>query len=101
MSHTIAWFYGSGTLRFNLKGSNMKRPGGLVTVTLLLSVFALLEIRAAIAQVQRRTLNYTDGSRYEGEILNGKRHGRGTYSGFRMSIWDACNRQISPDYPMP
>ena len=57
----------------------MKRPSGLVAVTLLLIVFALVEVRAAIAQVQRGTQTYTDGSRYEGEIRNGKRHGRGTY----------------------
>ena len=57
----------------------MKRLGGLVAVTLLLLVFALVEVRTVFAQVQRRTLTYTDGSRYEGEILNGKRHGRGTY----------------------
>ena len=30
--------------------------------------------------VQRGTLNYSDGSRYEGEHRDGKRHGRGTYT---------------------
>ena len=57
----------------------MKRPGGLVTVTLLLLVFALVEIRAAFAQTERSAVTYTDGSRYEGEVRNGKRHGRGVY----------------------
>ena len=36
--------------------------------------------------VQRGTLNYSDGSRYEGEHRDGKRHGRGTY------IWADGNR---------
>ena len=58
----------------------MKRPVGLVAVTLLLSVFALIEVRVTNAQVQRRTVTYTDGSRYEGEIRNGQRHGHGTYT---------------------
>ena len=30
--------------------------------------------------VQRGTLNYSDGSRYEGEYRDGKRHGHGTYT---------------------
>ena len=57
----------------------MKSPGGLAAVTLLLLVFAMVEIRAAFAQAQRRTITYTDGSRYDGEIHNGKWHGLGTY----------------------
>ena len=51
----------------------------MAAVTLLLLVFSLVEVRAAFAQAERRTLRYTDGSRYDGEVLNGKRHGRGTY----------------------
>ena len=58
----------------------MKGSGGLAVVTLLLLVFALVEVRPTNAQVQRRTLTYTDGSRYEGEMRDGKRHGRGTYT---------------------
>ena len=37
---------------------------------LLLLVFALVEVRAAVAQGQQGTLTYSDGSRYQGEIHN-------------------------------
>ena len=57
----------------------MRKPGGLAAAILLLLAFTLVEIQVALAQTERRTVTYTDGSRYEGEILNGKRHGRGIY----------------------
>ena len=64
----------------------MKRTGGLIGTGLLLLVFVLVEAQPAIAQGRRGTLTYTDGSRYEGEIRNGKRHGQGTYT------WTSGNR---------
>ena len=63
----------------------MKRPNGLVAVTLLLLVFALVEARPATAQGRRGTLTYSNAS-YKGEIRNGTEHGRGTMS------WDNGQR---------
>lgn len=57
----------------------MKRHRGLVGANLLLLVLALVEVRAVTAQGHRGTLAYNDGSRYEGEIRNGRRHGWGIY----------------------
>ena len=66
----------------------MKRSGGLAAVAVLALVFALIDTGDVDAQRRRGTKNYDSGARYEGEFLNGKRHGEGTYyyvSGNRYS----------------
>ena len=56
----------------------MKRRNGLAAVVLSLPVFALAIVGATAAQERQLTHTYSDGSRYEGGIRNGRRHGRGT-----------------------